>query len=132
MITCREKVNKIFKVEMYRKENREVPVKDFLISLPVKLRSKAVRDIELLEKYGTKLTEPYVKSIKGRENKGLYELRIKFSSDNARIFYFTVKDNRFVLLHGFIKKTMKTPAREIEQAKRYMKDYIRRCENDES
>ena len=119
-------------LERKRKENGEVPVKDFLLSLPVKLRSKAVRDIDLLAKYGPKLTEPYVKSIKGNGNKGLYELRIKFSNDNARIFYFMVKENRFVLLHGFIKKTMKTPVREIEQAKKYMKDYVRRCENNES
>lgn len=59
----------------------------FLYSLNPKLRAKAFSDIELLKQLGTELREPYVKSIKGKDNKGLYELRIKFSSDIARIFY---------------------------------------------
>lgn len=62
-----------------RKENGEVPVVDFLYSLSTKLRAKAFRDIELLKNMGNALREPYVKAIKGNGNKGLYELRIKFS-----------------------------------------------------
>lgn len=96
------------------------------MSLTPKLQSKAIHDIELLEKYGYELREPYVKVIKGKKAKGLYELRIKFSSDIARIFYFTYHKNKFVLLHGFVKKTMKTPHREIEKAIEYMEDYRRR------
>lgn len=68
-----------------------------------------------------------MKAIKGDKNKGLYELRIKFANDIARIFYFIYYDNRYVLLHGFIKKTMKTPGSEIEQARKYMEDYKRRA-----
>lgn len=105
------------------KPNGKVPVRDFLYSLDPKLRAKAFRDIELLKTLGSELKEPYVKPLKGKNNKGLYELRIKFSSDAARIFYFTWYNNKFVLLHGFIKKTMKTPKSEIEKAKRYMEDY---------
>ena len=55
------------------------------------------------------------------------KLRIKFSNDIARIFYFTYYKNKYVLLHGFIKKTSKTPRSETERAKTYMNDYIRRC-----
>ena len=66
---------------------------------------------------------------KGKDNKGLYELRIKFSSDIARIFYFTYHNNKFVLLHGFVKKTMKTPENEIKRARKYMEDYKRRSES---
>lgn len=78
---------------------------------------------------GNELTEPYVKPIKGEKNKGLYELRIKFSSDIARIFYFTYCNNTYVLLHGFIKKAMSTPKNEIERARRYMEDYRRRTKS---
>jgi len=70
--------------------------------------------------------EPYVKPLKGEKNKGLYELRIKFASDIARIFYFTYCNNKYILLHGFVKKTMKTPKNEIEKARKYMEDYQRR------
>lgn len=79
-----------------------------------------------MRKLGDELKELYVKSIKGKKNKGLYELRIKFSSDIARIFYFTYYNNKYVLLHGFVKKTMETPKNEIERARNYMEDYKRR------
>ncbi len=120
---------KIFELEFYMKENGKIPVQDFLYSLNPKLRAKAFNDIELLKKLGSELNEPYVKPIKGKNNKGLYELRIKFSSDIARIFYFTYYNNKFILLHGFIKKTMKTPEREIDKARKYMEDYKRRADS---
>ncbi|MGN1318161.1 MAG: type II toxin-antitoxin system RelE/ParE family toxin [Lachnospirales bacterium] len=125
-----KEVLNIFEVIFYQKENGKIPVKDFLLSMTPKLRAKAFSDIELLQKYGSELREPYIKPIKGKNNKGLYELRIKFSSDIARIFYFTYYNNKYVLLHGFIKKTMKTPAKEIDKAKKYMEDYIRRADNE--
>lgn len=120
----------IFEVELYKKENGNVPVSEFLYSLPIKLRAKAFRDIELLQRHGDELREPYVKPIKGKYGKGLYELRIKFANDIARIFYFTYYNNKFVLLHGFIKKTMKTPSGEIQKAYEYMEDYKRRVQNE--
>lgn len=88
------------------------------------MRAKALRDIEILAQFGSELREPYVKSIKGA--KDLYELRIKFAGDIARIFYFTYHKNKFVLLSGFVKKTMKTPKQEIERAMRYKEDFVRR------
>lgn len=122
-------MRKIFELEFYMKENGKIPIQDFLYSLEPKLRAKAFRDIELLQKMGKDLKEPYVKAINGKKNKGLYELRIKFSSDIARIFYFTYCNNKYVLLHGFIKKTMKTPENEIDKARKYMEDYKRRSES---
>lgn len=120
-------MKKAFELEFYVKENGTVPVQDFLYSLPPKLRAKAFRDIELLEKLGGELREPYVKALKGRRNKGLYELRIKFSNENARIFYFAHYNDKYVLLHGFLKKTMQTPENEIERARKYLEDYRRRA-----
>lgn len=100
------------------------------MSLPTKLRAKAFSDIELLEKHGNDLREPYVKPVKGKYGKDLYELRIRFATDIARIFYFTYYNNKFVLLHGFIKKTMKTPLDEIKRAHAYMEDYKRRVQDE--
>ncbi|WP_087033691.1 type II toxin-antitoxin system RelE/ParE family toxin [Trichococcus palustris] len=119
-----------YDVEFYQKENGEVPVRDFLESLPPKLRAKTFREIELLKDHGPDLREPHTKSIKGKENKGIYELRVKFSTDISRVFYFAYTGSTFVLLHGFVKKTNKTPSREIERARKYKEDYERRC-NDE-
>lgn len=87
------------------------------------MRAKALYGLSILEEYGSRLREPYSKPIED----GLFELRIKFASDITRIFYFFVVGNRIVVTNGFVKKTMKTPAGEIDRAKRYKADYERRC-----
>lgn len=116
-----------YDVEYYQKQNGDIPVMDFLLSLQPKMRAKAYSEIELLQKHGSTLREPYVKSMKGDKNKGIYELRVKFSSDISRIFYFCFQQNTFVLLNGFIKKSEKTPERELEKARKYKTDYEGRC-----
>ena len=81
-------------------------------------RNKILAYIGALERYGTRIGEPVVKHIDG----DIWELR---PLDN-RIFFFYWKDNKFVLLHHFIKKTNKTPLREIKAAQTKLKDYIER------
>lgn len=110
----------MWNIIFYEKENGTIPVQDFWDTLPVKHHAKALRDIDVLEKYGTALTEPHVKHIQGK----LWELRIKSASDISRIFYFIPVGNDIVLLHGFVKKKQKTPNREIETAKRTIKGGI--------
>ena len=119
-----------WQVEYYKKENGDIPVLDFLLSLNPKMRAKAFSEIELLEKHGANLREPYVKPIKGEKYKDLFELRIKFSSDISRIFYFTFQNNTFVLLNGFTKKSNKTPTSELNRAIKYKQDYERRCQDE--
>lgn len=119
-----------WQIEYYKKTNGTIPVLDFLLTLNPKMRAKAFSEIELLEKHGMDLREPYVKPIKGEKYKGLFELRIKFSSDISRIFYFTFKNNTFVLLNGFTKKTNKIPLKELDRAVRYKEDYERRCDDE--
>ena len=72
--------------------------------------SKYTRLTDLLEKFGSQLPMPYSKKI----NNQLFELRIR-GQQEVRIFYTTHK-GQLILLHGFIKKTQKTPVREIETA----------------
>ena len=117
-----------WQVEYYKKVNGKIPVVDYLLSLNAKMRAKVFSEIELLEQHGTNLREPYAKQIKGKKYKDLFELRIKFSNDISRIFYFTFKNNTFVLLHGFTKKSEKTPEKELDKALRYKEDYERRCD----
>ena len=112
----------MFEVEYYTLANGEQPVKEFLDSLETKLKVKALMDIALLEEFGNDLREPYSKPI----GDGIFELRIKFSSDIARIFYFFRVNNKIILTNGFIKKTGKTPAGQIELARKYKADYERR------
>ena len=119
-----------WQVEYYKKENGEIPVLKYLLSLDAKMRSKAFSEIELLERHGSDLREPYVKAIKGAKYRGLLELRVKFSSNISRIFYFTYSRKTFVLLHGFTKKSKQIPTKELERALRYKADYERRCDDE--
>ena len=112
----------MWNIIFYEKEDGTIPVKEFLDALPVKHHAKALRDIDVLEEYGTTLTGPHVKHIQGK----MWELRIKSASDISRIFYFVPVGDDIVLLHGFVKKTQKTPNREIETANTYLEDYRRR------
>lgn len=113
----------VFDIEFYRLENGKAPVEEFLDSLNPKMRNKAVRGLELLEEFGNTLREPNSKAM----SDGLFELRIKFSSDITRIFYFFYINKKIVLTNGFVKKTQQTPPAEIELARKYKADYERRC-----
>lgn len=121
-----------WKIEFYRRENGSIPVMDFLLSLLPKMRAKAYSEIELLKEHGIYLQEPYVKSIKGEQYKGIYELRVKLGSDASRIFYFTYNGDTFILLNGFLKKTNRTPKTELEKARKYKNDFEKRCKDEQS
>jgi phage-related protein len=116
----------IWDVDYYEKEDGAVPVQDFIATLPKKHSAKALWEIRLLAESGTNLHMPYAQSVKGDKYKGLWELRISQGGDISRIFYFLPIGNTFILLHGFLKKTKKTPPQELETALRYKEDYLRR------
>ena len=53
---------------------------------------------------------------------GLFELRLKAAEGIARVFYCKVADRRIVMLHQFVKKSDKTPRKELDIAHRRMKE----------
>lgn len=109
-------------IEFYQTESGRKVIEEFLDVLPAKDLAKVFRDIELLAQYAPNLHEPYTKHIDGP----IWELRSKFSSNIYRIFYFIWDGNKLVLLHGFTKKTQKTPPGEIAIAKKRYEDYVMR------
>ena len=76
--------------------------------------------INVLHEHGKAAGEPYIKHIDG----DIWEIR----PIRNRIFFAGWIDDSFILLHHFIKKTQKTPKREIDQAKRNLKDMQERSE----
>ena len=112
----------MFEVNYYRLENGAAPVEQFIDGLNPKMQAKAMYRLALLEEFGNQLREPFSKPI----GDGIYELRIKFSSDITRIFYFFVVDNKIILTNGFVKKTQKTPTEEIKLAQKYRADFKER------
>ncbi len=109
----------MFDIEFYRLPSGKAPAREFLDSLEPRMRAKALYGLSILEEYGNALREPYSKSLGG----GLFELRVKFSGDISRIFYFFVIDNKIILTNGFIKKATKTPRGELALARKYKADY---------
>ncbi len=117
----------MFEVEFYEDRHGEQPVKQVLIELRDKAQTskdariqyqKILTYIRALETFGTRIGEPQVKHIDGN----LWELRPLAH----RIFFFYWRDDKFILLHHFIKKSRKTPPKEIEQAAHNMKDFLER------
>ncbi len=113
----------MWNIIFYERDNGKIPVQEFIDSLTRQQRTKAIHEIEILEQFGTELKMPHAKHIDGK----LWELRIKAGSDISRIFYFVHVGDDIVLLHGFVKKTQKTPSAEINKAKTYLADYERRA-----
>ena len=113
-----------FEVEFYETERGEQPAKAFLLGLDTKMRAKLASTISILQENGYELREPYSKHL----SEGIFELRAKLGSDITRVLYFFYYDRHIILTNGFIKKTQKTPSSEIERARRYRADYLRRKE----
>ncbi len=108
-------------IEYFCTESGRCPVKDLVDSLPDEAQAKALFVIDLLQMKGIELREPYSKKIHGVDK--LFELRFKVPGNIYRIFYFPVSGRKFILLHGFMKKSKRTPPKEIQKAIQYMKEY---------
>lgn len=119
-------MKKSFDVEFYEKENGEVPVKSFLLSLNEKMLAKIFRIIDVLQDYGPKVRMPHSKAL----GDGLFEIRAKQGSDISRVLYLFYIGKKVILTNGFVKKTQKTPKGEIELAKKFREDYLKRYKND--
>lgn len=89
-----------------------------------KLQAKVIGSLEVLAEKGNTLREPYSKHL----DDGIFELRCKVASDIVRLLYLFHEGKLIVVTNGFVKKTQKTPAKEIALAKRLRKDYLMRKE----
>lgn len=100
----------------YISSTGENPVKEFLESLQFRQKSKVFGIFENIKKYGLDSVISHIKKLTGTP---LWEIRV-LGQDNIRVIYLVPKSNTVLVLHGFIKKTQKTPQRELILAlKRY-------------
>lgn len=111
-----------FIIEFYTKENGDEPAKDFMFSLDAKMKAKILKILDLLELNGPAVRLPYSEHL----DDGIFEIRANQSTNTSRVLYFFTIGKKIILTNGFIKKSQKTPVREIELAKRYRADYERR------
>ena len=113
-----------FTVEFYENEDGDAPAKEFLLSLDIRARAKMTDMISLLQDNGNDLREPYSKFL----SDGIFELRVRVEKSALRILYFFYLGKRIILTNGFVKKSNKTPGREIAKAKRYRAAFLAREE----
>lgn len=115
----------MYAIEFYETAKGRKPVLEYIRDLAQKknkdsrIKLEKINDyIEALSKHGKALGEPYIKHLDGE----IWELRPL----QDRILFATLIGNSFLLISHFVKKTQKTPPREIEKAKRLLKEYTER------
>ena len=115
----------MYKVVFYKDRNGKSPLMEYMRELAAKrdkdsrIKANKINDyIEYLAKEGKSVGEPYAKHLDG----DIWELR----PIRDRILFAAWDGQSFILLHHFMKKTQKTPQREIEQAKRNLADFRKR------
>ena len=89
-----------------------------MLALPAGFVARFLRYAERMEVYGPDLGMPHTRAM----GKGLFEPPPKAAEGLARVFCRTVVGRRIVMLHQFIKKSEKTPRKELEIAERRMKE----------
>jgi len=109
-----DKWSAVYYETMDGEEVVENEMKDF----GVKPFARILRTVELLEEFGIGLDEDYVEQVEGK----IWELRIS----RYRVLYFAFHGKQFVLLRAFMKKTKKTPRKEIKITQKRMDDYVSR------
>ena len=115
----------MYNIEFYEDRNGLSDTYEYikkLIEKPTKENMQKLKKIDmyltLLSKHGLMLGEPYIKKI----NNKIWELRPL----RDRFLFIYCKDNKFLILNYFTKKTQKTPKMEIKKAERLIKDYEKR------
>ena len=109
---------KQLQVRFYQSANGSEPVREWLKSLDQKDRQIVGTDLKTVE-YGWPIGMPLCRKIRGE----IWEVRSKLSGNNniARVLFCTTAEH-LVLLNGFVKKTQKAPAGEIDLAERRMRN----------
>ena len=106
----------MWNIVFYVDHRGKCPPREFIEELPVMEQAKIRNVLRLLQEFGSNLSMPHAKQIKGK----LLELR----PGGVRLFYFAYIGQQFVILHGYRKQSQKAPDREIEIAMRRMQELM--------
>ncbi|MDQ6632884.1 MAG: type II toxin-antitoxin system RelE/ParE family toxin [Verrucomicrobiota bacterium] len=106
-----ERPEQILAVAFFCTDSGKEPTREWLRELPREERRIIGEDIKTVQ-FGWPLGMPLVRKL----DKGLWEVRSRLPGKIARVL-FTTNRNQMILLHGFIKKSQKTPQEDLELAK---------------
>jgi phage-related protein len=94
-------------------------VQESVLKLPNGIRAKFTRITKaIMQQEGSNFGMPYTRAM----GDGLFEIRAKGKEGIARGFFCTLVGKRIVILHVFIKKTQETPQKELEIARKRLKE----------
>jgi phage-related protein len=94
-------------------------VQEEIMNLPVTLQARYIGLTDRMMEHGPNLGLPHTDAFGG----GLFELRLKGAEGIASVFFCLVVKQKIVMLQSFIKKTQKTPDKELKLAKQRMKEF---------
>ena len=103
-------------VYFFKTSSGKQPVREWLKALPRQDRKTIGDDLKTAQ-FGWPLGMPLIRKL----DTALWEVRSKLDNRIARVI-FTVDEDRMVLLHGFIKKSQKTPSRDLGLAKQRLNE----------
>lgn len=93
-------------------------VQNEVFDWPDGIQASFTRIAEQMTEHGPNLGMPYTRAF----GDGLFEIRAKGREEIGRAFFCMLVGRRVVILHGFIKKTEQTPARELRTARQRLKE----------
>ncbi|MBN1999153.1 type II toxin-antitoxin system RelE/ParE family toxin [candidate division KSB1 bacterium] len=118
-----------YRIEFVEVDNTK-PFEDFILNLSTSERAKVFETINyFLELKNANL--PIKEKLSKHLQDGIFELRVFLSNKIARTLYFYQIGSRIIITHGFIKKSQKTPPREIFRAKELRKKYLEKHSHDQ-
>ena len=89
-----------------------------ILRLPATLLARYIRLTDVMTEFGPNLGMPHTRAM----GDGLFELRLRGRDGIARVFFCTMVRSRIVMLHVFIKKSQRTPAKDSLIARRRLKE----------
>lgn len=121
MVQCMSEGSKQLPARFFESDTGKVPVREWLLDLSPEDRKAIGDDIRTAE-FGWPIGMPLCRSIRGR--RGLWEIRSNLSDGRIARVFFCAHDGSMVLLHGFIKKSQKTPENELVTAEKRMRGLV--------
>ena len=96
-------------------------VQEAILALPPGFQARYIHLTQRMLTFGPDLGMPHTRSM----GKGLFELRLKSKEGIGRVLFCNRPNRRIMMLHAFVKKSAKTPARELKVARERMREVQR-------
>jgi len=90
------------------------------LAFPKGILADFLRVVELIEEFGPAIGRPHTAPL----GKGLFEIRAKGREGIGRSIFCSVRDQKIIILHSFVKKTQKIPQKEMDKVLKRLKEVI--------